>query len=140
VLPDDVAYVTPVRFDVDGLPVPQGSMRALVVKGRAIVTHAKGHELAVWRQAISVRAHAAGVAMLEGPVALGLRFRLLRPASRPKRDTRPDRRPDLDKLVRAVFDGLTGIAFADDAQIVYCVAEKVYAPTPGLGVTIAQVA
>lgn len=125
------------RFSVDGLPVPQGSMRAFVVKGRAMVTHGKGRELGVWRQAIAARARQAGAVPLDGPLAITLAFRLLRPASRRKRDVHPDRRPDLDKLVRSALDALTGIAFRDDAQIVRVLAEKTYSVSfPGLTVTL----
>lgn len=127
----------PLTFSVDGLPVPQGSMRAFVIKGRAMVTHGAGKELAVWRQAIAARAREAGATPQPGPVAITLTFRLLRPPSRPKRETQPDRRPDLDKLVRATLDALTGIAFLDDAQVVRCLAEKRYDVSfPGLTVTL----
>lgn len=33
-------------------------------------------------------------------------------------------KPDLDKLLRALNDGLTGIAFHDDSQVVYIKATK----------------
>lgn len=52
-----------------------------------------------------------------------------------KRD-KPFVRPDLDKLVRAVFDGMTGPAFADDAQVTKLVAEKVYGNKPGAIITV----
>lgn len=125
-------------FSVDGLPVPQGSMKAFVVRGRARVTHDAGRELAVWRQAIAARARAAGATPQHGPVTVVLTFRLFRPKSRSKA-AMPDRRPDLDKLVRAALDALTGIAFLDDAQVVRCHAEKRYESSyPGLTVAITE--
>jgi len=36
------------------------------------------------------------------------------------------RRPDLDNLIKSVVDGLNGVAFKDDAQIVSMQAEKMY--------------
>jgi len=36
------------------------------------------------------------------------------------------KRPDIDNLIKSVVDGLNGIAFKDDAQIVNIRAEKLY--------------
>jgi Holliday junction resolvase RusA-like endonuclease len=44
--------------------------------------------------------------------------------------------PDLDKLVRAILDSLTGVVWRDDAQVVDIVARKVYAETPGVDIAI----
>ena len=35
--------------------------------------------------------------------------------------------PDLDKLERALFDALTGVAYKDDSQVVRCTSVKRYA-------------
>lgn len=39
-------------------------------------------------------------------------------------------KPDLDNLIKAVKDGLNGIVWADDAQVVRVVAEKKYSENP----------
>lgn len=45
--------------------------------------------------------------------------------------------PDLDKLLRAVNDALTGVAFVDDALVVHVAASKVYTVgTAGAAITI----
>jgi Holliday junction resolvase RusA-like endonuclease len=116
-----------IAFTVRGLPVPQGSTRAFVRGGRPIVTSdAKG--LGAWRTAIASEARFAmgGLPMLRGPVRVQVEFELPRPASRPKRDRWPDRRPDLDKLVRASLDSMTGVVFGDDSQVVRLSASKIY--------------
>jgi Holliday junction resolvase RusA-like endonuclease len=71
-------------------------------------------------------------------VAVRLRFWLTRPAShygtgrnkavvKPSAPRRPAGRPDVDKLARAVLDGLTmGGAFTDDSQVVELQASKWY--------------
>ncbi len=48
-----------------------------------------------------------------------IEFVMRRPAVTPKRSTPPaTKRPDLDKLTRAVLDALSGIVWRDDSLIV----------------------
>ena len=114
------------RFRVDGKPISQGSMS--VFNGR--IVHQKSKELMAWRSAIHVTCRER-MTPIVGAVFVGLEFDM--PA--PQRNTRhyPFVKPDLDKLVRAVLDGLTGAAFKDDSQVVELMASKRYAPQ---GVTI----
>jgi Holliday junction resolvase RusA-like endonuclease len=48
----------------------------------------------------------------------------------------PDKKPDIDNILKAIFDSLNGYAFADDVQIVQVYAEKQYADEPFLEVEI----
>ena len=48
----------------------------------------------------------------------------------------PAKKPDLDNILKAIFDALNGAAFTDDSQIVEVFAEKVYAEDPFVEVTI----
>ena len=56
--------------------------------------------------------------------------------ARPRTVSRPEPSvaPDLDKLVRAVLDGLTAIAYRDDGQVVRITATKQYGSQPGVWV------
>jgi Holliday junction resolvase RusA-like endonuclease len=146
-----------VSFTVAGLPAPQGSKRAFVNyrTGKPVVLEMAGAKLSDWRSA--VRDAAVGVMLgmapgaarvpLTGPLSVSLAFTLPKPKSAPKtRRTYPDKRPDLDKLVRAVLDGLTGPLFADDAQVILLTAGKLYPgegfvalPHPGVMVTVKQI-
>ncbi len=54
-----------------------------------------------------------------------------------KRDE-PYVRPDLDKLIRAVLDGLTGVAYEDDQQVVRLTAQKAYGETEGVHIKISE--
>ncbi len=111
-----------IQFWVPGKPQAQGSK----TKTRFVLRE-DNKEVGPWRERIALAAHAAmnGDGLLEGAVALDLRFTLYRPASAPKRRTPPaTKKPDLDKLQRAVFDALTGVCFRDDSQVVFCVAGK----------------
>lgn len=129
-------------FALPGLPVPQGSKK--LVNGRMIdVNH---RELRSWRQDVAWAALDAtstdGMArIIDGPVTVTLDFYFQRPKGHfGKRGLRPSApaamttRPDLDKLVRAVLDALTGVVFRDDAQVVSLTARKHYADSspPGL--------
>lgn len=115
-----------IAFSVHGIPRPQGSTRAFVVKGRAVTTN-KTPGLEDWRRAIASAAQPYA-RMLEGAVAVECAFRLARPRSLPKTKPRPaTKRPDLDRLARAVLDGLTGVTFTDDSQVTRLVCDKAYA-------------
>lgn len=48
----------------------------------------------------------------------------------------PSKKPDIDNILKSVFDALNGYAFADDVQIVRVYAEKVYAEEPFVEVEI----
>ncbi|MGL5909855.1 MAG: RusA family crossover junction endodeoxyribonuclease, partial [Phycicoccus sp.] len=87
--------------------------------GRAIVTRANAGAQNAWRadvQAAIMRAQEA-VTAVAGACSIHIEFVMPRPASLPKRRTpRHTKRPDGDKLVRAIKDALTGVVWADDAQ------------------------
>ena len=48
----------------------------------------------------------------------------------------PAKKPDIDNILKAVFDSLNGFAFADDSQIIEIYAEKFYSEEPFVEVTI----
>ena len=43
---------------------------------------------------------------------------------------KPAVKPDIDNVVKAILDGLNGVAYHDDSQVVYVDAEKLYADEP----------
>ena len=120
------------RVFVPGTPRPQGSMRAMVIGGKARVFNASHDTLAQWRHSVT----AASVDLwgdhppFDGPVAVKVDFALPRPPSIPRKRWAPIVKPDVDKLARAVLDALTGVVFTDDARVVSLVAEKHYAEGP----------
>ena len=128
-----------ISFHVHGLPIAQGSTRAWVVHGKPIITSsAKG--LSTWRRLVAdVAQNYAPEEPWEGPVGIELHFGLPKPKSAPKRKrVWPDKRPDLDKLTRAVLDALTYVVFADDSQVVDIRASKDYG-APGVVVEVRRV-
>ena len=125
-----------------GVPVPQGSMRG-IGPGRMISDNAK---LRPWRDTVAWHVRedmlTEGVnEPLEGPVAVHATFTLPRPKSAVKARWAPDRKPDIDKLLRALLDACTaGGAWRDDAQVVTVAVSKVYAVDgnlPGVTFTVA---
>jgi Holliday junction resolvase RusA-like endonuclease len=125
-----------VTFFIAGVPIPQGSKTAFVVKGRAIVTDANRAKLKPWRdQVADVAGTAAQGVTITGAVEVRADFELVRPVSSKRRY--PAIRPDVDKYVRALLDGLTDSGLIkDDGQVVRIVAEKKYALQPGVRVTV----
>lgn len=129
-----------ITFDVDGLPVTQGSMRAFVRNGRPILTSDSGQKLKDWRTSIAYAAQVArdGAFADSGvPVSVALGFRLPRPKSAPKSVLYPTKKPDLDKLIRAALDALTMVVFKDDSQVVTLETTKRFAEgAPGVSVVV----
>jgi crossover junction endodeoxyribonuclease RusA len=134
---------------VAGKPAPQGSKRH-VGNGRMIDM---SPNLEPWRRAIQVTVRAALGAgwpneAAAGPVAATVIFLLPRPASHYRTGTHagqvkvsaplhPATRPDVDKLARAVLDGLTmSGAIKDDAQVVSLAAVKTYGAAGSTGARI----
>lgn len=138
---------------VPGVPITQGSKKAFVMGGRAVIVDADSKNLKPWRAAI----HDQGLRALEQrriidpdeprppfvkPVAVTLAFYLPRPKShyrtgknahqlRPDAPTHPTNKQDVDKLMRAVLDSLTtsGI-YTDDGLVVRAAQSKDYADSP----------
>lgn len=121
---------------VPGAPAPQGSKRHV---GRGILIESS-KAVGPWRERVALAAHSHARGLLGGPVSVDLTFVLPRPKSAPKRTTPPAvKRPDLDKLARAILDALTGVWFADDSAVVSLFASKRLAEIeepPGVHITI----
>lgn len=139
-----------IAFDIVGLPAPQGNKTAFAVNGDARMVEGKGagrQRYKDWRTTVGQTAHDVAIERLpdgplDGPLSLSVEFWFPMPASRPKkiRDAGlapKTTAPDLDKLVRALGDGLTaGGLIANDARIVHLVATK-HETTGWTGATVA---
>jgi Holliday junction resolvase RusA-like endonuclease len=122
--------VIPLYITVLGEPQPAGSKRAFVnpKNGRAIVTDANKKAKPWQREVKQAASEAYAGELIRGPVSLRLTFIRPRPkghfgtgrnadAIKPSAPDFPTTRPDALKLARAVEDALTGVLWADDAQI-----------------------
>lgn len=118
------------RFEVDGLPIPQGS-KTIAKAGRKVwLRDANAAKLKPWRARVAAAAD-FGVT-LDGPVLVAAVFYMPRPKK--PRWWRPAVKPDVDKLARALMDGMTdGGLLADDARVTDLILMKRYGE-PGVRV------
>jgi len=139
------------KFFVPGIPVPKGSAKAFVVKGRAVVCQDNAAKQKPWASSISYTAmqEMKFQKPVTGPIAISLCFTMPRPKShygtgsnsaivKPSAPRHHVSKPDLDKLIRCVKDALTGVVWSDDSQVCQIVyAAKTYETTSrGSGVSI----
>lgn len=88
----------------------------------------------------------AGREPISGAVAVRLGVFCAIPKSMTKRDRlrverdelRPTTKPDLDNVIKAVFDGMNGVVWKDDVQVVSATVEKVYSDSPRVVVTVKE--
>lgn len=137
-----------IEFAVEGRPVPQGSMTASYNRQTKVahVHHVQGAALAVWRASIreSARQAMRGQRPEHRAIDIALVFLMPRPVSHIRlnygRQTIRERyvsaqvttSPDIDKLIRAALDAMTGIVYIDDSQVVNLHAREMYALNPGM--------
>ena len=116
---------------VTGEPIPQGSKVAAVTKdGRAFMRDAHPG-LKAWRENVAQATwrfmhQTFEIDPLQGAVSCTIWTYITRPKSVTR--TYPHVKPDVDKLARAILDGLTdGGAWDDDSQVVELSIRKAYA-------------
>lgn len=143
----DYPQFDPMHMVVLGTPRPQGSMSAIPRKGGGVFMKAPS-TTTDWRNTVIARIqqelHVGHLQKVEaGPIAVSLGFFFARPKSHPQRRRKVDRGrryngPDLDKLVRAMLDGMTiGGLIGDDTQVARITAEKTYSEDGSEGVEFA---
>lgn len=113
---------------------PQPKERARVIRGHAYTPT----KTAAYEQKVARAWSAKYPDQLEGDIRVSVICSMSIPTSwsgvKKERARRgiiyPSVRPDLDNLVKAVLDGLNGVAFLDDKQVVELFARKEYADEP----------
>lgn len=105
-----------IMFSVQGLPIPQGSKTIAQAGGKAWLRDANAARLKPWRQKVAAAADVGE--SFDCPVVVFAMFYLPRP-KKPKWWAPAGRVGDVDKLARALLDGMTdGGLLADDARVV----------------------
>lgn len=119
-------------FEITGVPV--GKARPRVTRHGTYTPAQTRHYEQHVRLAGSSALAAAKMRPLAGPVGAHFKFVFAVPKSWPKWQKEAARwavaRYDLDNLVKGVADGLNGICYADDRQIVSLTASKQYGSYP----------
>ena len=85
--------------------------------------------------------------MIDGPVEMTItayyriptRATLVQKEQMRSGDILPEKRPDIDNVVKSAMDGLQGVAYKDDAKVVRISAAKLYSEDPGLRVDIKEI-
>jgi Holliday junction resolvase RusA-like endonuclease len=126
--------VREVSFVVDGVPAPKGSKNPFGGESNP--------RTKPWQAAVATEAARAmdGREIMAGPMRLQVTFWFPRPKNHFGTGRNIEKlketaahfhtsKPDIDKLVRAVGDALSGTVFRDDAQIVEMRAIKLYTST-----------
>lgn len=118
-----------ISFYVPGRPQAQGSK----VKGRWGNLREANDELGPWRERVALAAYQAlidsdmdDIPSPSAPIVIGLEFVLYRPASLTQKKPTPPatKKPDVDKMERAILDALTDVVWHDDAQVVTVLKHK----------------
>jgi len=127
-----MSTTTAVAFTVLGIAAPKGSAKGFPIRRKdgtvGVVVTSDNRNVKGWETMVrSAAQQQCGGVFFEGPVQIAIVFWLPRPASLPRRVTHHLKKPDLDKLGRAVKDALKGILWHDDSQVIGLVARKGYA-------------
>lgn len=125
-----------VIFQVEGTPVPKGRPR-FARRGKFVSTYSPKTTVDYESKVSDAAKQAMGSQKpLEGPIVACIYITLPIPASYSKKrfnacllgEERPTKRThgDIDNLCKAIFDGMNGVVFEDDSQVVSLHATKVY--------------
>lgn len=134
------------QFTIDANPVPKGRPKFSKVGG-FVKTYSPKKTVDYEQIVRQTAAQAMGSTdLLETPVAVYLYIRLPIPRSYPRKRSeaclkgleRPTKKPDIDNLAKSVLDGINGVIWRDDSQIVSLHVTKVYSTQPGVDVLIRE--
>ena len=135
-----------VTFKVDGVPVPKGRAR-YVKRGNFVQTYTpektRTYEILIKDAA---RQAMGGSEPLETPVSLYLYIRVPIPASATKKrlqaiadgSEKPIKKPDASNILKSVEDGMNGVVYHDDSQLINIHVTKVYSSLPGVDICVKE--
>jgi Holliday junction resolvase RusA-like endonuclease len=134
------------QFHIDGEPVPKG--RPKFTSRAGFMRTYTPRKTVDYELAVKAAAQAAmgPTDLLETPLGVYLYMRLPIPKSHSKKrkeaclsgQEKPIKKPDIDNLAKSILDGMNGVIWKDDAQIVSLHVTKVYASGAGVDVLIKE--
>ena len=135
-----------ITFKVDATPVPKGRAR-YVRRGNHISTYTpektRNYETLIRDAAIEAMGSSEP---LETPVSLYLYIRVPIPKSCTKKrleaigngSEKPTKKPDASNILKSVEDGMNGVVYHDDSQIINLHVTKVYSSLPGVDICVKE--
>ena len=134
----------PVSFVVPGEAVGKGRPRVSTIGGHArMFTPQKtaNYETLI---AMAAQQAMAGRELIGGPVLVEMKILVSVAASWSKKktaealagDVMPTKKPDADNVLKAICDGINGIVFKDDVQVVNVSLSKRFSETPSVSVRV----
>jgi len=136
-----------IRFFVPGQPVGKGRPRA-AARGRHVRLYTP-EKTVTYESLVATAAHGAmqGRPPIQGACIAQMVIRQMVPLSwsAKKRtqalsgEIRPAKKPDIDNVVKALFDAMNGVVWVDDVQVVNVSALKVYSETPGVVIEVSEI-
>lgn len=135
-----------VHFHVEGVPVPKKRPRFRAFNG--MVQSYTDKDTREYEDHVRLTAQAAmgTTEPLETPVGVYLYIRRGIPKSYSKKRSeaclegleKPITKPDIDNLAKSLLDGMNGVVFKDDSQIVSLHVTKVFASEPGVDIMVKE--
>lgn len=137
-----------VTFTVPGEPQGKGRPRACVRGGKAATYTPEKTRAYAGVIALAAQRAMAGRPPFAGACAVDMDILCSVPASWSTRKREkalngilhPTKKPDVDNVEKAIFDGMNGVVWRDDVQVVDVVKRKRYAETPGVSVAVLEIA
>lgn len=127
-----------IAFMIPGTPVGKG--RPKFARRGAFVTTYTPEKTASYENLVKLAAAEAmrGRAIIDGAVAVTIALFVTPPASWSQKKQRaalehvtmPTSKPDVDNVIKGIFDAMNDIVFRDDKQVVDLSVKKRYAETP----------
>lgn len=134
------------QFFIPGIPATAGSKRGFPIRRKdgslgVAMTH-DNKRAKPWMAQVAAVAAEHFETPLDGPCSLQVTFVFVRPKSHYGSGKNADKlkgtapthktsKPDCTKLIRCLEDGLTGIAYRDDSQVIELAVEKRYGEQNG---------
>jgi len=115
-------------YTILGIPKPQGRPR-FFRRGSFVGTY-DPKESRQYKDNVSAQIASQDPVLLDGPVGAKVDFFLPRPKTLPKKVVHHIKKPDVDNLIKGVFDACKGILWHDDTQVVSLSCSKYYGDPP----------
>ncbi len=129
----------PIDFFVPGKPVSKGNIRSFQVKGRTVYVDGN-KSLKSWEAlARMIIREVMPKKPWDGAIEVEATFYFQEPKGTPKcrkGKLAMTKKPDIEKIARALNDAMTGLIYVDDSQITCLRLKKRYDDAPGVHVFV----